>query len=589
MILSLTLQIPTNQYVRALATSYAFHKTIESPLTFARREWRSIAIFGGAFCAILLVAILSVDPAYFYPRMITDALKYYLKGLALVETGHTRAFIAVNAEPMQYVSMPGVLRAPFIAAFSDFDQRLRAIQIANVAILAAVALLNAYIVSWILPQRYHWLAIGLAFASVLASPMWLSNAFAPLADSPFALFSGVAIVLIVRAICAEHSPPMRYAIALGAVVAVILASSIRLTGPILVGFAAALAFGRLKPGRITRWVPLMLLGVLAVALAAFLALNWNAALFYLAQPLFFLRKANKVGLILNLVALGIPAQIIPDFFLAYDRPPVGDPKYALFTTNPVNASLTIVGVAITVVVAIGLWRSRKRFAPEIIYLAVPMPIIGILLPSTPRYLLTYQPIIWVFFIAGIVSMAEWLSRHAPRLARHKLALATPFMIIAAGAFMLRLERIGTASALGGRAFAVGETRAYANEVSSTFRDLRGFLESLPRDRTLLLTRSQERGTWKAIAGMNYYSPDSNLSNVVNRYEVYNVIQCATRAACATMKAYGRVDVLMARFGRFSSDSVFGRTTPHARVVVYRIRTMGDSRSRETPYTPTATH
>ncbi|MDQ3080741.1 MAG: hypothetical protein M3R07_00835, partial [Gemmatimonadota bacterium] len=181
-------------------SSYEFHERIESPLAFARREWQAILVFGGGYSIVMLFAILAVDPAYFYPRLSTDPLLYYLKGLSFAEFGHTSATLTVNRPPFRYVAMPGVLRSPFMLIFSDFDSQLRAIQLSNVALVSLVAVMHAYILSWVLPVARHWMAVGFAFGFMLLSPIWAANIFSPLAEAPYSAFTLGTLILMVMII-----------------------------------------------------------------------------------------------------------------------------------------------------------------------------------------------------------------------------------------------------------------------------------------------------------------------------------------------------------------------------------------------------
>jgi hypothetical protein len=185
-------------------SSYQFHRELESPVAFMRREWRALVIFGGGFVAVLLVGVLAVDPAYFYPRLATDPLRYYLKGLAFAGTGHVIARSAVNSEPFHYVSMPGMLRSPFIAAFRNFGDQLRAIQVANIALVTATAAMFSYVLSWAVPRARHWMAIGYAFGFILLSSAWVANVFAPLADALYEAFTIAALIIVTRVICSDR-------------------------------------------------------------------------------------------------------------------------------------------------------------------------------------------------------------------------------------------------------------------------------------------------------------------------------------------------------------------------------------------------
>src|SRR5215213_58931 len=162
-----------------LSESYKYHAALEPISSFVRREYLWIALASGLFCAIVLFGIFFIDPAYFYPRLQTDPLNYYLKASALVNSGTTAARFAVNQHPFAYAAMPGVLRAPVLFFFSDFDDQLRGIQILNIPILVSLALMSAYILSWTQPVRRHWMVIVFAFAFILLSPVWIANMFLP--------------------------------------------------------------------------------------------------------------------------------------------------------------------------------------------------------------------------------------------------------------------------------------------------------------------------------------------------------------------------------------------------------------------------
>jgi hypothetical protein len=239
-------------------SSYDFHCGLEPPLQFFRREWKALAIFGGGFCLIMLAGVMWVNPAFYYPRLQTDPLLYYLKARSLVETGSTAARLSVNTPPFPYAAMPGVLRAPILLMFSEFDDQLRAIQIINIPIVASVASMSAYIVSWSLPKRKHWLGVAFAFAFVLLSPMWITNVYSPLADAPYAAFSLLSILISIHIICRgslRKSPVLTAVFCMLFIVVFML----RFTGPVLLVFAAALARGAWREQEVSRRMRLALI------------------------------------------------------------------------------------------------------------------------------------------------------------------------------------------------------------------------------------------------------------------------------------------------------------------------------------------
>ena len=256
-------------------SSHEFHFRIESISSFCRREWKSIAAFGGAFVVVMTAAVLLIDPAFFYPRLQTDPLNYWLKAKSLVENGNTSATWAVNIRPFAYAAMPGVIRAPLLILFNGFDAQLRAIQIVNIPIGALVALLSAYIFSWSLPQSRHWLAIGFAFVFTLFNPVWVANVFLPLVDAPYALFTLICIVLSVRLFAAPVTRSRGLLIA-AYVLCLAIAFPMRFTAPLVLVFALTLVLGR-SDGSLTRHRRIIgLAAAAAILLASLVLLNADA-------------------------------------------------------------------------------------------------------------------------------------------------------------------------------------------------------------------------------------------------------------------------------------------------------------------------
>jgi hypothetical protein len=141
-----------------------------------------------------------------------------------------------------------------------------------------------------------------------------------------------------------------------------------------------------------------------------------------------------------------------------------------------------------------------------------------------------------------------------------------------GLVYVRSQRVAGTGGDRSSAISIGASRGYIREVASTFRSLRIFLETLPRERTLLVGIPGSVGRWKVIAGLDYYSPDSALSATVERRDMYALAECGTLEACQNFTAR---DIMLhrwlKRYGDFSYDLVFSKMTPHGKAVVYRIR------------------
>ena len=545
---------------------YEFHRGLESPLEFVRREWQSLAVFGCGFAAFYIVAIFASGPSYFYPRLITDSIYYYLSGLSFAETGHLSARIAINQPPFLYLAMPGLLRAPFMMMFSDFDMQLRAIQISNVVLVGVTAVMYAYVLSWIVPQEWHWLAIGFSFGFMMLNPDWGGNIFSVLADAPYAAATIAFLILSMRVLSSDR--PLKeqpWGIA-GCVLLFAVAFLLRFSAPVLLVYAAMFAVGRHIHGR--RPIGPLLAGAATVAilLGVLVSLNWNVLNGrYLMEPVRFLINASKVNVMKNLLASALPSQIVPRFQRLFTHDPVLSTYDVQFGSAPRDVILVALGIAISATTFYGMFRARRRFAPEVLFTLAAMPVLTLMIPSTARYLIAYEPMFWIFFYAGASALLAPIAVRVSPGSRALIAAGALLILIAVGAVFARTTR-------GGGRIAIGETRAYSAEVTSTFGDLRRFLESLPRDHTFLIGSQGAFGRWKAISGIEYYRPDSLLSVAVAQRDTYLVLDCATLDLCRDFERVERRSRgYFEKRGRFSFDSVFARTTDHAKARVYRIR------------------
>lgn len=552
--------------------SFEFHRELESPIAFIRREWKSVAFFGGGFCLVMAAVVLWLDPAFFYPRLQTDTLLYYLKAKSLVETGSTSARLAINLPPYAYTAMPGVLRAPFIAVFRDFDDQWRGMQLLNIPILASVAVMSAYIFSWVVPRRFHWLTVGFAFAFTALSPVWIANVFSPLVDAPYAAFSLLALLLSVRILCdARPLGSMKGSIALYATL-FILVFLLRFTGPVLLVFAGTLAYGRWHDQEMSPSTRRILTIGPIVAIVLLVGFNFQAIfgrfLIELASLLF---RGDKLGMMVNLFGLAIPDQILPSFHLGFSEPPVVDTFYTQFTHTAKDAVWTVVGFAISAVVVFGMWKSRAKFLPEILYILAPLAILTLMLPSTPRYLMSYQAFLWLFFYEGARILYRkvvpgQLSRRARYIA---VATGTAVVVIAGG---LRWYRVAGTGADRSLAVSLVQAPQYISEVSTTFRSLRQFVETLPKDSTLLIGARGEVGRWTGISNRLYYQPDSALVSVARNKDVYLLLECGTLEVCQAFPEWkNRALDRLCMFGEFQYDSVFAVRSRWARAEVLRVR------------------
>ena len=556
-----------------ISTSYQFHQELESPLDFVRREWKALAVFGGGFVLILVAAVLAIDPAFYYPRLFADPLLYYLKGLAFTETGHTAARAYINRPPFHYVALPGVLRSPFMLAFRDFDDQLRAIQLSNVLLLAVTATMYAYVLSWAIPRRWHWLAVGWTFGFMLLSPDWVSNVFGPLADAPYAAFSIGFLILATRVICAERPLVSHLWVIVSGAILFILAFLVKFTAPFLLVHSALLGFGRRRFRPVRRQVFQAWVATAVVGVAILMALSWKTlTVRYLYLPFLFLRKASLFGILENLLVSALPTQIIPAFNIWFPHQGINDRYHVGFATSPFTIALLTIGLAISATIFVGMVRYRRRLTPEIAYCLISISALMLIIPSAARYLMPYQPLLWIFFYGGAAIVTAPVAARIAATRRAPIIAAAALAAAVAGFAFLRSQRVAGAGIEGSTPISIGGVRRYTTEVASTFRSLRGYLETLPRDRTLLVASFGASGRWKVISGLDYYRPDSVLPEAVARRETYLLVECGTLDACLDFGAFdARMKKDLEKFGVFSYSLVYSAATPHAKARVYRIR------------------
>lgn len=550
-------------------SSYKLHLGLESPAAFFRREWRAVALFAGAFCVFMLVAIFMIDPAFLYPRIQTDPLNYLLKARSFAETGSTSARWAVNSEPFAYAAMPGVIRAPLLMVFKEFDHQLRAIQVLNVGMVAVTTLLAAYVLSWALPIARHWMAIAFAFGFAMLSPGWFFNVLLPLADAPYALFTLATFIVTVLLICSPEPLSRRGGTVTLAAILFVVSFLLRFTAPVLL--APCWLLGRARwPGALTRRGPRATMAAVASLLILLIALN-RQAIFgrYLYEPLSFLRHSEKSGILLNLVGVSIPSQIIPTFQLGFHHPPVTGTFQTTFASGLQDTAWLVVGILITGVVVLGMWKSRTRFLPEIAYVLAPLPVLTLMIQSTTRYLMSYEAFFWMFFYSGAVYVLARLPRNR-RIFQSRAAAGVVLVAILTLTLGLRYRKAaGTASETD---FApLTSTPAYIADVSATFRELRSYLESLPADRTLLVGSRGAVGRWKVIAGRDYYNPDSALAKVASERDVFLLVECGAPGACQDADFWrSEMQKRVTKYGKFTFEPVFMSKSRRSRVEVLKV-------------------
>jgi hypothetical protein len=350
-----------------------------------------------------------------------------------------------------------------------------------------------------------------------------------------------------------------------------VAFTLRFTAPVLLVFAGILARGHWSQAHVSKRGGYIIGAGVVIFLALLIRMNAEAIFGrYFIEPLFFLMKADKPGMVVNLFSVAIPSQVVPNFVSGFVHPPIDRHYYTNFAASTADTIWMLLGLLISLVIAAGIWSTRRKLLPEIAYVLIPLPVLALILPSTTRYVMTYQPFFWIFFYSGMVALAQ-RSPAVNALTRNRVAVAGIGIAALACAVGLRLWRLGGSASEKSLAVTVSAAPRYISDVAQTFRGLRRFVETLPGDKALLVGDQGSTGRWTAISGREYYFPDSGLARAAMQNDVYVLAECGQVEVCQGWSYYKEaVRQRVEEFGKFEFDSVYALESPRAKVQVYKI-------------------
>ena len=524
----------------------------ESFRAFIGREWRALAVALGLFLVLDGALLAWLDPAFFYSRISYDARMYWL-----IAAGVPR--LADNLPAFTYVSLPGLVRAPLFLVTRDPDVRLRLVQATNLLLLGALGVLFSYTASRWLPGRWAKAIIALSFVHLLLDGTWQANLFTPLGDLMFALLLLGGMRLAERLAC-EHGAQRRL-LALAFAVVTAAAFLTKFTGATLVLYAWLCAVRSRGADRRT----MAAVSVGGLVLLPFVVVEWHVIILYARLGLARAGITGAANWLLYFVTVAVPSSLVPNFSSALSTPPMlGMTTYHWVITTQDIAALGL-GALLTAIVALGIWSERRRMLPELMMVVLPLPLTAPVSWSAIRYLSPYQPLLWVFAIAGIAAITAGRGWHVPALSRRAVgAIAAALFVVLVAA------RVG--ERMVNRGARLGDAPLYVSSVSSVYRDERAFLETLPPSRTRLVAPATELGRWTAITGLHYLAADSTLSRAAARYDLLLVLDCDDRYYyCRDFGAWERearralpenVVVL--------EPALFARDTPFAKARVFRL-------------------
>jgi hypothetical protein len=361
-----------------------------------------------------------------------------------------------------------------------------------------------------------------------------------------------------------------FVLTIASIVFFAIALLIKFTAPALLLVPILLLLGKERRG--SKRNPRLTLLVTAAALiliVTFAIVSAPVLKYYGKIGMSYIQEGDHIAMVTNLFALAVPSQLLPSFYGAFATPPLANDLHPNFFVTTRDVVVTAVGILISAVVVIGMISRRRELAPEIAYVIAPLPILLPIVSSTARYLMTYQPFVWLFFLAGMAMLARPLvSRVGER--RAAVVGAGAMAVLLATALVLRVSRVSGNFSRGQPVVSARAATGYIRDVSSTFREARVFLERLPREQTLLVSPAVP-GRWTAILGLPYYAPDKNLEEVAKTQTLYLITECGTQEPCQDFSAWDSSQrAQVERFGQFRFVPVFDRERRYSKVRVYRI-------------------
>lgn len=554
------------------------HLTPDAAATaYGERSWyedlracRTPLFWGGGLFAIGAVAlILFSDPAFFYPRMRNDQLNYYLMSAQLAAKQTWLVAVAENASPISYVRLPSLLRAPIFLLFSDFDARIRAIQISNVALMLALGgIQGLFLYRFLPPMRWRSWLVAVPFLYLGLEASWQRNLLLPLSDIFFALFSFVAIFAF-RAVVWQ--PPIgRRSVMLFCVgvAAALISFGIKFLGAFLFIYPLAMSpwrsanFWRDKSVRVLFLTFAALFLVSVIAAWPLLESYYEAGVLLLTRPEYHGSVADWV---VSFFFASLPSQIIPNFSYLYASS-FQEPAQFI-DANYFNAGKTwllIFGALISAAVGFGAYLARRRNKPEILYVLACLVVVAPITTGTARYLTYLQPMFFVFFIHTMREI--WV--RLPNLRRSAALAFFLSCVIAVVVTSFRYVRIESRDAADGLARLNGYLR-YEQDVAGVYRRFRNRIAELPKDHSRLLP-GYSVGAWKAVDNVEYYIPDGNLGGRMREIDLYLALDCERKYCGPVTAAEANLLSELRRYAPVCLKNIYTDVTPFAEARLYKV-------------------
>jgi hypothetical protein len=269
--------------------------------------------------------------------------------------------------------------------------------------------------------------------------------------------------------------------------------------------------------------------------------------------------------ILNVAAVSIPCQIVPSFYYLYSRSFTRQFLFFNWFGSWRDILVCIAGCGITALVAVGAFRLRRVFLPEIWLFLLMLFVAAPITTSTTRYLLPMQFLTISCFLCGARHV---FGRWTGALEDHRY-----LAMVSLSAFLLAIGLLHGVGSKGRFSSSISSLRESQENVASTYKALDLFLSRLEVDKTRLLYFSADPGSgkWTAIRGLHYVAPDAGLQSLVRESQVYAVFDQPRRVDLDYIRDDDSAMLAtLSQWGRFNVERVLDASNSNAYGRVYRI-------------------
>ncbi len=516
------------------------------------------------------------SPAYFLVHMVNDPVLYFVMARAFAQHGTAVTSMAENTAPFTYAFGMAYVYGWVFKLFSTYEQQIRGIQAVNLLLIFAYLALSLRFVAAVLPRLPVALFAAIFGSAMLLDYRWHNAALMPNSD----ILPGVltmAAILIARP-AFQPGPqqlggPGMAARALAVTVLGGMGLFVKMSLVILpLAFFFLLAMD--KGGQRGAWFRRFLLPAILLGLLALFYANKEVATYYLYvlfnSYLFPSGEISAAGFgkslvnwVANLVFSALPGAIIPKsrhlFFNDMAFP--ADAFQAGTYTGRVALGM-ILGAAVTGIMALGASRLWMRCRYEFVCLMLCLPVFAVVHDSTARYLIPFQALAWVAFIAGLPQgLPHALQRHRAPVAVGAAVLIAVFIALQARFFWNRPE--GDLGKL-----------AHIREAGRVYGEALAALRTLPLGDTRLLhfDEPQNRSTaWRVATDLTFYAPDADLPQVAANYRTLFVVGCVDTGCDLFDKSFSEAISAIRKTGDFEFALVKSLSSSVARVEIHAIR------------------